>query len=93
MRKNKVVETRRQEPTTVSKTTVQDLVCLKNHAVDHGPPIFDGCQEFMASGEHGAAALTCAASGCQRGYHKKLVHVEVNLGDSGCSHESSTSGG
>lgn len=92
MRKNKVVEIRRQVPATVSSTTVQYLVCQKNHANDQGAPVFDGCQEFIASAEEGVAALICGACGCHRGYHKKYVHIEVIQCDSGCSHKPSTSG-
>ncbi|CAD5182686.1 zinc-finger homeodomain protein 2-like isoform X2 [Musa acuminata AAA Group] len=46
--------------------------CLKNHAVGIGGHAVDGCREFMAAGEEGTLdALSCAACGCHRNFHRK----------------------
>ncbi|KQJ98684.1 zinc-finger homeodomain protein 1 [Brachypodium distachyon] len=46
--------------------------CLKNHAVGIGGHAVDGCGEFMAAGEDGSIdALSCAACGCHRNFHRK----------------------
>lgn len=46
--------------------------CQKNHAAYSGGYAVDGCREFMPGvGEEGA--LTCAACGCHRNFHKKEV--------------------
>lgn len=46
--------------------------CQKNHAAYSGGYAVDGCREFMPGvGEE--AALTCAACGCHRNFHKKEV--------------------
>ncbi|GAB2289652.1 mitotic fidelity of chromosome transmission-protein [Dionaea muscipula] len=46
--------------------------CQKNHAANIGGYAVDGCREFMASGEDGTSrALTCAACGCHRNFHRK----------------------
>ncbi|KAG8374143.1 hypothetical protein BUALT_Bualt11G0100200 [Buddleja alternifolia] len=48
--------------------------CRKNHAASIGKYAVDGCCEFMPSGDEGtAAALRCAACGCHRNFHKKVV--------------------
>ncbi|KAK9114308.1 hypothetical protein Syun_021105 [Stephania yunnanensis] len=52
--------------------------CQKNHAAEIGGYALDGCREFMASGEEGTSlALTCAACGCHRSFHKRLMEYEV----------------
>ncbi|CAD6249789.1 unnamed protein product [Miscanthus lutarioriparius] len=45
--------------------------CLRNHAARLGAHVLDGCCEFMPSGSDGAAALTCAACGCHRSFHRR----------------------
>ncbi|KAF4376686.1 hypothetical protein F8388_025557 [Cannabis sativa] len=46
--------------------------CQKNHAAGVGGYAVDGCREFMASGVEGTtAALTCAACGCHRNFHRR----------------------
>ncbi|KAD2805994.1 hypothetical protein E3N88_39371 [Mikania micrantha] len=58
--------------------------CQKNHAANIGAYAVDGCREFMAGGEEGsAAALTCAACGCHRSFHRKHGN------EPGCSQVSS----
>ncbi|XP_027169628.1 mini zinc finger protein 2 [Coffea eugenioides] len=54
--------------------TVRYAECQKNHAASLGGYAVDGCREFMASGEEGTSgALTCAACGCHRNFHRKEV--------------------
>lgn len=66
--------------------------CQKNHAAAVGGHAVDGCREFMASGEEGtAAALTCAACGCHRSFHKRQVETTEVVCDS-CSSPSSSNG-
>lgn len=79
MRKRQVV-VRREEPQR-SARTVKYGECQKNHAANVGGYAVDGCREFMASGsgsgggsgggEGTSAALTCAACGCHRNFHKR----------------------
>lgn len=46
--------------------------CLKNHAASIGGNVYDGCGEFMPSGEEGTLeALKCAACECHRNFHRK----------------------
>ncbi|KAL8225717.1 hypothetical protein R6Q57_018277 [Mikania cordata] len=48
--------------------------CLKNHAASIGRYALDGCREFMANGDEGTrGALTCAACGCHRNFHRRDV--------------------
>ncbi|KAB2075479.1 hypothetical protein F383_26745 [Gossypium arboreum] len=84
MRKRQVV-LRREEPPRSSSTnssltsrSVRYAECQKNHAAGVGGYAVDGCREFMASGEEGTtAALTCAACGCHRNFHRREVETEV----------------
>ncbi|KAL1541620.1 mitotic fidelity of chromosome transmission-related protein [Salvia divinorum] len=58
--------------------TVRYGECQKNHAIDIGGYAVDGCREFMAGGAEGtAAALSCAACGCHRNFHRREVDREV----------------
>lgn len=84
MRKRQVVVRRSEEPSrssTTSSFTIRNVKygeCQKNHAAGVGGYAVDGCREFMASGEEGtAAALTCAACGCHRNFHRREVETEV----------------
>lgn len=43
--------------------------CMKNHAAAIGGHAVDGCGEFMPSPS--SAALTCAACGCHRNFHRR----------------------
>ncbi|KAJ0024338.1 hypothetical protein Pint_08971 [Pistacia integerrima] len=54
--------------------------CLKNHAASVGGNVFDGCGEFMPSGEEGTLeALKCAACDCHRNFHRKEVNGETQF--------------
>ena len=58
--------------------TVRYAECQKNHAANIGGYAVDGCREFMASGEEGTnGALSCAACGCHRNFHRREVETEV----------------
>ncbi|KAL6324964.1 hypothetical protein AAG906_019872 [Vitis piasezkii] len=83
MRKRQVV-LRRDEPSRSSANssfTVRSVrygECQKNHAAGVGGYAVDGCREFMASGEEGtSSALTCAACGCHRNFHRREVETEL----------------
>ncbi|KAK8551852.1 hypothetical protein V6N13_120286 [Hibiscus sabdariffa] len=55
--------------------------CLKNHAANIGGNVYDGCGEFMPSGEEGTLeALKCAACDCHRNFHRKEVDGETQFG-------------
>ncbi|KAJ9140454.1 hypothetical protein P3X46_031102 [Hevea brasiliensis] len=66
---------------TTSSSVVRNVrygECQKNHAANIGGYAVDGCREFMASGEEGAAgAFMCAACGCHRNFHRREVETEV----------------
>ena len=64
---------------------VRYVECQKNHAANIGGYAVDGCREFMASGEEGmTGALTCAACGCHRNFHRKEVETQEVVCDSSC---------
>ncbi|TQD79177.1 hypothetical protein C1H46_035215 [Malus baccata] len=83
MKKRKVVVKRdRSERNSSTSSSMVRIVrygeCQKNHAAKLGGYAIDGCREFMASGEEGTTeALTCAACGCHRSFHRKEVETEV----------------
>ncbi|GAB4845478.1 mitotic fidelity of chromosome transmission-protein [Ancistrocladus abbreviatus] len=81
MKKKQVVVRRDLSRRTCSTSTVRIVrygECQKNHAASTGGYAVDGCREFMASGEEGTAgALTCAACGCHRNFHKKEAEAEL----------------
>lgn len=53
--------------------------CQKNHVARMGRYAVDGCGEFMPSGEEGTAqALTCAACGCHRSFHRRDIKDNNN---------------
>ncbi|GFY87029.1 mini zinc finger 2 [Actinidia rufa] len=93
MRKRLVV-LKRNEPVSRNSTTsslsirsVRYGECQRNHAASIGGHAVDGCREFMASGEEGTnSALTCAACGCHRNFHRREVETEAT---SECSSPSS----
>lgn len=69
---------RESNPSSYTVRSVKYGECQKNHAANIGGYAVDGCREFMASGEEGTtAALTCAACGCHRSFHKREVETEV----------------
>ncbi|XP_057952109.1 zinc-finger homeodomain protein 4-like [Malania oleifera] len=54
------------------------MECLRNHAASLGSYATDGCGEFTVLGDTAtspAAALQCAACGCHRNFHRKVVCV------------------
>ncbi|KAH7524098.1 hypothetical protein FEM48_Zijuj06G0082900 [Ziziphus jujuba var. spinosa] len=60
-----------------SAGTIRYRECLKNHAANIGGNVFDGCGEFMPSGEEGTLeALKCAACDCHRNFHRKEIDGE-----------------
>lgn len=66
--------------TPISKSSIKYKECLKNHAASVGGNVFDGCGEFMPSGEEGTIeALKCAACDCHRNFHRKEVDGETQL--------------
>ena len=73
MKKRQVVV--RRDVGNTSSNNVRYGECLKNHAANSGGYALDGCREFMAStGEGTSGALTCAACGCHRNFHKREVN-------------------
>ncbi|CAN6465734.1 unnamed protein product [Victoria cruziana] len=47
--------------------------CLKNHAANLGSYATDGCGEFMGTAVDTPDCLQCAACGCHRNFHRKVV--------------------
>ncbi|KAK8617183.1 hypothetical protein V6N13_117149 [Hibiscus sabdariffa] len=77
MKKRQVV-LRSGRSSSTSSLVVRYGECQKNHAASIGGHAVDGCREFMASGMEGTTrALTCAACGCHRNFHRKEVETEV----------------
>ncbi|KAK8497255.1 hypothetical protein V6N11_008845 [Hibiscus sabdariffa] len=77
MKKSQVVLQSGRSSST-SSLVVRYWECQKNHAASIGGHAVDGCREFMASGMEGTTrALTCAACGCHRNFHRKEVETEV----------------
>ncbi|KAG2321264.1 hypothetical protein Bca4012_055800 [Brassica carinata] len=73
-----VIKQRKSFCTTTSSSNVRYVECQKNHAANIGGYAVDGCHEFMASGSEGTDdALTCAACGCHRNFHRREVETEV----------------
>ncbi|XP_062098266.1 zinc-finger homeodomain protein 5-like isoform X2 [Humulus lupulus] len=77
-----------------SKTTssaIRYRECLKNHAASTGGNVYDGCGEFMPSGEEGSLeALKCAACQCHRNFHRKEIDGESQLYSPSSRRSSST---
>lgn len=64
--------------TSITIRTVRYRECQRNHAAGVGGYAVDGCREFMPSGEEGTpGALSCAACGCHRNFHRREVETEV----------------
>lgn len=77
--KRLVVRRSSEESGRSSRSNVRYGECQKNHAANAGGYAVDGCREFLASGEQGTdAALTCAACGCHRNFHKRLMLETTN---------------
>ncbi|RDX65866.1 Mini zinc finger protein 3, partial [Mucuna pruriens] len=81
MKKRQVVVKREYATSSSSVGNVRYGECQKNHAANTGGYAVDGCREFMASaGEGTSAALTCAACGCHRNFHKReVLHGLITL--------------
>ncbi|XP_060193067.1 zinc-finger homeodomain protein 2 [Lycium barbarum] len=61
-----------------STTSIRYRECLKNHAVNMGGHVLDGCGEFMPTGKEGTPqALKCAACDCHRNFHRKETKAET----------------
>ena len=50
MERLKAVDRSSKVPATVRRTTYMYFECQKNHALETGGYVLDGCQEFKASG-------------------------------------------
>ncbi|KAI3463976.1 hypothetical protein Pfo_020639 [Paulownia fortunei] len=83
MKKRQVVIMRKEgsqrSPSAQVVGTVRYAECQRNHAANIGGYAVDGCREFMAAGgeEGTTAALSCAACGCHRNFHRREVESEV----------------
>ncbi|KAL8457442.1 hypothetical protein ACS0TY_034534 [Phlomoides rotata] len=78
MKKRQVVIRRGSSNRSSSNQVVRYGECQKNHAANIGGYAVDGCREFMAGGGEGTAgALSCAACGCHRNFHRREVESEV----------------
>ncbi|CAA0828423.1 Mini zinc finger protein 2 [Striga hermonthica] len=90
MRKTQVVVRRDDQSTANSSYAVRAVrygECQKNHAAGVGGYAVDGCREFMPCGEDGTAgALTCAACGCHRNFHRRRVEAEASAAAGGGSY-------
>ncbi|KAL9670452.1 hypothetical protein QQ045_008004 [Rhodiola kirilowii] len=95
MRKRQVVVSRQDtsrnnsSSSSSSNRTYRFVVykeCQKNHAAGVGGYAVDGCREFMATGaEETEDGLVCAACGCHRNFHKKVVETILPLSFSSSS--------
>ncbi|KAF5818220.1 putative transcription factor ZF-HD family [Helianthus annuus] len=77
MKKRQLVIKKSNSDTTLIASVIRTVhygQCLKNHAANIGRYAVDGCREFMANGEEGTRdALSCAACGCHRNFHRRDV--------------------
>ncbi|KAK9064793.1 hypothetical protein SSX86_016175 [Deinandra increscens subsp. villosa] len=83
MTKIRVVLKREEPPSTNSANSSNTMgvhvrygECQRNHAANVGGYAVDGCREFMAQREEEEgteASLTCAACGCHRNFHRRVV--------------------
>ncbi|KAI3726887.1 hypothetical protein L1987_66693 [Smallanthus sonchifolius] len=81
MKKRQVVVQKSSSNRTSSSVRVRYGECQKNHAANIGGYAVDGCREFMAGGEEGtAAAVSCAACGCHRSFHRREVNEVMSEG-------------
>ncbi|KAI3785697.1 hypothetical protein L1987_44821 [Smallanthus sonchifolius] len=81
MKKRQVVVKKSSSNRTSSSVRVRYGECQKNHAANIGGYAVDGCREFMAGGEEGtAAAVSCAACGCHRSFHRREVNEVMSEG-------------
>ncbi|KAG2376948.1 Mini zinc finger protein [Vigna angularis] len=76
---------RRQPPrqcstnnTTLERRTVQHGECQRNHAINVGGFVVDGCMEFFPSGAEGTVgALICDTCGCHKNFHQRETHIYI----------------
>ncbi|KAG5618562.1 hypothetical protein H5410_018386 [Solanum commersonii] len=73
MMKKRQVVVRRISSGSSTIRNIRYVECQRNHAANIGGYAVDGCREFMATGDDGTAALTCAACGCHRNFHRREV--------------------
>ncbi|GJN16129.1 hypothetical protein PR202_gb03086 [Eleusine coracana subsp. coracana] len=72
--KRMVMLRRCHAPPPVGLGGVRYRECRRNHAATMGGHAVDGCREFLAAGEEGTGgALRCAACGCHRSFHRRVV--------------------
>lgn len=80
MKKRQVV-VKKTSSSRASSVRVRYGECQKNHAANIGGYAVDGCREFMAGGEEGTtAAVSCAACGCHRSFHRREVNEVLREG-------------
>ncbi|KAK9066543.1 hypothetical protein SSX86_013866 [Deinandra increscens subsp. villosa] len=86
MKKRQVV-IKKSSTNRTSSVRVRYGECQKNHAANIGGYAVDGCREFMAGGEQGTAeAVSCAACGCHRSFHRREVDEVLCEGSSTSDH-------
>ncbi|KAA8536568.1 hypothetical protein F0562_029046 [Nyssa sinensis] len=62
------------QPSSASKTVAIYKECQRNHAIQVGRYVVDGCGEFLNGGEDGTPeAFLCGVCGCHRNFHRKEV--------------------
>lgn len=59
--------------------------CQRNYAANVGGYAVDGCREFMAVNEAEEGTLTCAACGCHRNFHRRVVEADQEAAAVSCS--------
>ncbi|CAH9061517.1 unnamed protein product [Cuscuta europaea] len=89
MKRHKVVVKNEYSQSSTASLSVRTVIrygeCQKNHAANLGGYAVDGCLEFMPSGDDAIdGALTCAACGCHRNFHRREVETEVANDSSSC---------
>ncbi|KAG0623354.1 hypothetical protein M758_3G167800 [Ceratodon purpureus] len=50
--------------------------CQKNQSADRGMTSVDGCGQFLSSDKDGKLAFICAACGCHRNFHQRILIFE-----------------
>ncbi|KVI09113.1 ZF-HD homeobox protein, Cys/His-rich dimerization domain-containing protein [Cynara cardunculus var. scolymus] len=84
MARKKLVVLRNEEPSLDSTNSLNNVrihvsygECQRNLAAEIGGYALDGCREFMASDAVGTeGAMICAACGCHRNFHRRVVEAE-----------------
>ncbi|KAK4395525.1 Zinc-finger homeodomain protein 11 [Sesamum angolense] len=52
--------------------------CLRNHAASLGSYATDGCGEFTLDDTVPGGGLNCAACGCHRNFHRKVIRSQAH---------------